>query len=73
MSIVHTAGLNNAPAHKVQEDYIYERTSRSRDKMLFPQKYQETSHKISVVTVFYLLLSSPKEKPVSTDEEGGRQ
>lgn len=53
ISIVHTAGLNNAPAHKVQEDYIYEHTSRSRDKMLFPQKYQGTNHKISVVSLLF--------------------
>lgn len=73
MSILHTAGLKNAPAHKVQEDYIYEHTSRSKDLMLFTQKYQGINCKISVVTVLYLLLPSQEQKPVSTDEEGGRE
>lgn len=73
MCFLHTAGLKNAHAHKVQEDCIYEHPSRSRDRMLFPQKYQGINHKISVVTVLHLLLPSQKEKTVSTDEEGGRQ
>lgn len=67
------AGLKIARAHKVQEDYIYGQTWRSRDRKLFPQKYQGVNHKIFVVTELYLLLSSPKEKTVRADEEGGRQ
>jgi len=41
--------------------------------MLFPQEYQQTDHKIYVVTVMYLLVPSRKEKTVSTDEERSRQ
>lgn len=32
MSILHTAGLNNAPAHKVQ-DYIYEHTFKGQNAL----------------------------------------